>query len=183
MRKAPGWLDCETVLGALGKNRTRARPAYRCFGEAGLSEPPRSPLDRAVGGMFLGSGEWIDGWRRRLSAEPVREGVPLQQELAWRPILEHVVGAVSEAFGVKPAELRVSRRHGNEARSAAIYSARHQTDTGVRAIRAYFGGVSPAAISKAVARMETRRAEDRVWDLRLAELWERVQTGGNCPKS
>lgn len=108
--------------------------------------------------MFLGSGEWIDGWRRRLSAELVREGGPLQRERAWHPILDHVVGAVSEAFGAEPADLRVSRRHGNEARSAAIYLARHQTDTVLRAIRAYFGGVSPAAISKAVARMDSRTA-------------------------
>ncbi len=183
VRKTPEWLDCETVLGALGKNRSRARSAYRCFVEAGLSEPPKSPLERAVGGMFLGSGEWIEGWRRRLSAEPFREGVPLQRELAWRPTLEHVVGAVSETFGVEAAELRVSRRHGNEARSAAIYLARHQTDTAVGAIRAYFGGVSAAAISKVVARMETRRAEDPVWNQRLAELSERLRTSGNCPKS
>jgi len=76
VRTAPEWLDCETVLGALGKNRSRGQPACRCFVEARLSEPPRSPPERAVGGMFLGSGEWIDGWRRRLSAQPVREGVP-----------------------------------------------------------------------------------------------------------
>ena len=133
--------------------------------------------------MFLGSGEWIDGWRRRLSAEPLREGVPQQRELAWHPTLEHVVMTVSEAFGVEPEELRVSRRHGNEARSAAIYLARHQTDTAVGVIREYFGGVSAAAISKAVARVETRRAEDRVWDLRLAGLSERLRTSGNCQKS
>lgn len=183
VRKAPEWLDCETVLGALGKNRSRARSAYRCFVEAGLSEPPKSPLERAVGGMFLGSGEWIDGWRRRLSVEPVREEVPLQRKLAWRPTLEQVVGTVSEAFGVEPTELRVSRRHGNEARSAAIYLTRQATDTAVGAIRAYFGGVSAAAISKAVVRVETRRAEDRVWDLRLAELSERLRMTGNCLKS
>jgi len=183
VRKAPEWLDCETVLDGFGKNRSRARSAYQSFVEAGLSEPPKSPLEQAVGGMFLGSDEWIDGWRRRLSAEPVRTGVPLQRKLAWRPTLEHVVETVSEAFGVEPAELRVSRRHGNEARSAAIYLARQETDTAVGAIRAYFGGVSAAAISKAVARVAIRRAQDRVWDLRLTELSECLRTVGNCPKS
>jgi chromosomal replication initiation ATPase DnaA len=93
-----------------------------------------------------------------------------------------VIGTVSEAFGVEPARLRVSRRHGNEARSAAIYLARQEIDTAVGAIRAYFSGVSAAAISKAVARVKTRRAEDRVWDLRLAELSEHPRTSGNCPK-
>jgi|GEM_PF-1629187 len=133
--------------------------------------------------MFLGSDEWIDKWRRRLSAEPVRTGVPLQRKRAWRPTLEHVVETVSEAFGVEPAELRVSRCHGNEAHSAAIYLARQETDTAVGSIRAHFGGVSAAAISKAVARVAIRRAQDRVCDLRLTELLDCLRTVGNCPKS
>jgi hypothetical protein len=95
MRKASPWLDWETVVGELAKDRSRARSAYRRFVEAGLSQPPKSPLEAALGGMFLGSGEWVDRWRRRLSAEPVREGVPAQRELAWRPRLEEVAAACS----------------------------------------------------------------------------------------
>jgi len=73
MRKAPAWLDWQTVGGELGKDLSRARPAYRPFMEAELREPPNSPLATAVGGMFLGSAEWVEWWRRRLAAEPVRE--------------------------------------------------------------------------------------------------------------
>ena len=73
MRKAPAWLDWQTVVGELGKDLARARPAYRPFMEAGLREPPKSPLATALGGMFLGSAEWVEWWRRRLAAEPVRE--------------------------------------------------------------------------------------------------------------
>lgn len=69
-----------------------------------------------------------------------------------------------------PAELTVSRRHGNEARLAAIYLARQVTDEGVAAIGRHFGGVSLAAISKTVARAEQRRSEDPGWDRRLAQL-------------
>ena len=182
VRAAPGWLDCEAVLAALAKNGSRARSAYRCFVEAGLAEPPTSPLEHVAGGMLLGSDDWIDQWRRRLSAEPAREAVPLQRELAWRPSLENVVATVCEAFGAAPADLRVSGCHGNEARSAAIYLARRATDLAVDAIRAHFGGVSAAAISKTVARMEIRRARDLAWDQRLAELAERLQASGNHPQ-
>jgi REP element-mobilizing transposase RayT len=178
MRKAPAWLDWETVVGQLGKDRSRAQSSYRRFVEGGLSEPPRSPLESAVSEMFLGSGGWVERWRQRLSAEPVRDGVPAQRQLAWRPSLEQVAEAVSQAFGVEPAELCVSRRHGNEARSAAIYVARQVTDAAVRVIGEYFGGVSMAAISKMVARVEHRRGEDRAWNRRLVELLRRLRTSG-----
>ena len=36
-----------------------------------MAEPPSSPLKAAVGGMFLGSGTRIEGWRRRLAEELV----------------------------------------------------------------------------------------------------------------
>jgi putative transposase len=175
-RRAPAWLDWETVVAELAKELSPARSAYRRFVEAGLREPPKSPLAAAVGGMFLGSVEWVDWWRRRLAAEPVREDVPLQRELAWRPTLEDVAGAVSEAFGVELAELCESRRHGNEARSAAIYLARRVTDEAVGVIGTYFGGVSMAAICKTVARAENRRQEDRAWDRRLGKLSQRLAT-------
>jgi hypothetical protein len=135
LRKARAWLDWETVLSELAKERSRAQSAYRRFGAAGLSGACKSPLEAAVGGMLLGRGGWVERWRRRLSAEPVREGVPAQRQLAWRPNLEEVVGAVSQAFGVEAAQLCVSRRHGNEARSAAIYLARRATDEAVGVIR------------------------------------------------
>lgn len=183
MSRAPAWLDWETVVSELGKDRRLARSAYRRFVEAGLSQPPRSPLESAVGGMFLGGGEWVEWWQRRLAAEPVREGVPAQRQLAWRPSLEEVAGAVSQAFGVERAALCVSRRHGNEARSAAIYLARQVTDAAVGVIGQYFGGVSLAAISKMVARVEHRRGEDRAWDRRLTKLSEHLRTGRDAPKS
>ncbi len=182
LRPAPAWLDWETVVSELGKDRRAARSAYRRFVEAGLCQPPRSPLESAVGGIFLGGGEWVERWRQRLSAEPVREGVPAQRQLAWRPSLEEVAEAVSQAFGVERAELSVSRRHGNEARSAAIYLARQVTDAAVGAIGQYFGGVSLAAISKLVARVEDRRGQDRAWDRRLTELAERLRTSRVAPK-
>ncbi len=182
-RQAPAWLDWETVLGELAKDRSRARRAYRRFVEAGGSQSPASPLEAVVGGMFLGSGAWVDRWRRRLALKPLREGVPAHRQLAWRPTLADVVAAVSEAFDVEPAEVLVSRRHGNEARSAAIYLARRVAVEAVGTIGEYFGGVTSAAVSKVVARAEDRRARDRAWDSRLAKLWERLRTSGDSAKS
>ena len=177
LRKAPAWLDWETVIGELGKDRRRGRAAYRRFVEAGMCEASQSPLEAAVGGMFLGSAEWVTQWQRRLADEPTREGVPAQRQLAWRPSLDEIAAMVSEAFDIEQSELLAIRRRGNEARSAAIYLARLVTDEAVGAIGEYFGGVSTAAISKTVARAETRRGEDRAWNRRLAKLSESLRSG------
>lgn len=180
LRKTPPWFDGETVLRELAKDRSRARSAYRRFLEAGMAEPPPSPLKAAVGGMFLGSSAWIDAWRRRLAEGPAEKDVPLKHQLAWRPGMEDVIKAVGQAFGVERERVLVSRRHGNDARSAAIYLARQVTDETVGAVARSFGGVSMAAISKTVARVEGRRAEDKAWDRRLRELSARLRGDGRA---
>ncbi len=136
--------------------------------EAGVAEPPSSPLKAAVGGMFLGSGAWIEGWRRRLTEEPVESDVPRKQQLAWGPGIEDVLKAVGQAFGVEREGVVASRVTGTVARSAAIYLARQATDEAVGAVARCFGGASLAAISKTAARVEKRRGEDKAWDERLA---------------
>lgn len=181
LRKAPAWLDWETVVGELAKDRRRARAAYRCFVEAGMGDAATSPLAAAVGGMFLGGAAWVDEWRRRLAEEPARETVPAQRQLAWRPTLDDVVAMVSAAYAIEPSELLAIRRRSNEARSAAIYLARLLTDEAVGAIGDYFGGVSTAAISKTVAQAENRRGEDHAWDGRLGRLSEHLRSGEISP--
>ena len=69
-----------------------------------------------------------------------------------------------------------SRRHGNDGRLAAIYLARRVTDEAVGAIGECFGGVSAAAISKTVARVESRLREDPDWARRLEKLASRLTT-------
>jgi len=178
VRKPSAWLDYGSVLSGLAKDQSRARGAYRRFVEAGLSGSLKSPLEAAVGGMFLGSGEWVQRWRRRLADEPVRDGVPAGKQLAWRPTLDDVVATVSQVFDVDRSKLLAVRRRPNDPRSAAIYLARHLTDEAVGEIGRYFGGVSTAAISKAVARAEERRAADRAWDRRLQDLSDRLRPKG-----
>jgi len=181
LRKVPAWLDWETVVGELAKDRSRARAAYRRFVESGACDVPKSPLAAAVRGMFPGSAAWVDRWRRRLAEEPAREGVPAQRQLAWRPTLDDVVAMVSAAFDIEQSELLAVRRRGNEARSAAVYLARLLTDDAVGAIGEHFDGVSTAAISKTVARAESRRGEDRAWDRCLTKLSDRLRSGEGIP--
>ncbi|MBN2580614.1 MAG: transposase [Pirellulales bacterium] len=174
LRRAPEWLDTESILGEIGHNRKRARQTYRRFLYAGISEPPGSPLADAVGGMFLGTTAWVNAWRRRLARTPIRKSVPSQKRLAWRPKLEDVIAVVSETFNVDPEALHTCRRHGNDARSAAIYLARSLTDTPVNQIGRHFGGVSAAAVSKTIHRATDRRTHDRAWDRQLSKIMKHL---------
>ena len=168
--ECPCWLACGMVLSELGRNRSRCRLAYRRFVEAGLCEKVVSPLASAVGGVFLGASDWVEGMRRELAEQPAATDVPQHRRLAWRPGVADVVAAVGEAFRVEGSRLQESRRHGNDARLAAVYLSRQLTDERVAAIGEHFGGVSAAAVSKAVSRADKRRAADRRWDRLLSQL-------------
>ena len=83
---------------------------------------------------------------------------------------------VSQAFDADPAELLTRRQHENEPRSAAIYLARLVTDAARVALGRYFGGVSAAAISKTVARVEHRCRKGPAWEQRLVTLRRHITT-------
>ncbi len=63
---------------------------------------------------------------------------------------------------------------------AVIYLARQVTDEAVGAVARCFGGVSVAAISKTVARLEKRHGEDKAWDKRLAKLSHHLRVGSRA---
>jgi hypothetical protein len=55
VRKAAAWLDWQTALAEVAKDRSRARSAHRHFVEAGLSEPPTSREPGTLGGDLPGA--------------------------------------------------------------------------------------------------------------------------------
>jgi len=82
---APAWLDWETVLREHSKDLRNSRRAYRRFVESGIENPPASPVNLAVNGLFLGRTSWVDQMRKRLADEPEDANVPQRKRLAWRP--------------------------------------------------------------------------------------------------
>ncbi len=178
MRESPSWLDCQAVLGRLAQNATRARAAYRRFVESRIGAESRSALAGAAHGVLLGNEGWVERWRQRLAEQPDSPMIPTQRQLAWRPTLEDVLKVVCEDLNVERSDLVACRRRGNDGRLAAIYLSRRFTDESVVAIGRYFGGVSSAAISKAVQRAETRRNRDRAWDRQLTKLTAELQALG-----
>lgn len=181
---APAWLDWETVLREHSKELRNSRRAYQRFIESGIEDPPTSPVQLAVGGLFLGRTSWVEQMRKRLADEPGDANVPQRKRLAWRPTETEIVRVVQDHFGADSEDLRQVRRHGNEARVAAVYLIRRLTDAKVTALAKQYGGVSAAAISKLLRRVDLRRQEDAPWNGLLEELERKCRSKpGSSAKS
>ena len=79
------------------------------------------------------------------------------------------VSTLPEFSDVPPETLRHRGRHGNEARSAAIYLSRKLTDAGGRQIGAYFGGVGPSAVSNTARQVQQDRKQSRRLNAQLTQ--------------
>jgi len=77
---------------------------------------------------------------------------------------------VQDHFRADFSDLTQVRRHGQEARVAAVYLVRRLTDEKVTTLAKQFGGVRVAAISKWLSRAELRREADQSWNGLLEEL-------------
>ena len=173
---SPTWLDYQTVLGEHAKDSRNARRAYQRFVENGIVDPPSSPVEAAVGGVFLGKSSWVEQMRERLADEPDNANVPQRKRLAKRPTEEEIVRLVQDHFGVGLPDLNQARRHGNDARAAAVYLIRRLTDEKVTTLAEQFGGVSVAALSKLLSRVESRRQEEPKWNRLLEDLERKCRT-------
>ena len=81
-RKAPKWLDWQTVLAEIGKQTPAARREYRRFVEAGIRGKLASPLKDVVGEVLLGAAEWVERMRKKLTSDDIDDNVPVQRRLA-----------------------------------------------------------------------------------------------------
>jgi putative transposase len=177
-RGAPDWLDWQSVLDEMGKNRSRTRQAYRRFIEQGMKEETSSPLEYVVGKVLLGSADWVEKMRKALGHEAPDGNVPERRRLAWRPSTEQIETAVAEEFGVDVDVLLAGRVRNNEARAAALYLLRRLTNVPATKLAERYGGVSQAAISKAVTRAELRCRDEAGWQQQLDGLERALRDKG-----
>jgi len=163
-RIAPEWLAWSEVLAGHHRSLARARRSYRAFLKQGLASPPESPLNDAVASVLIGSSSFIDEMRSLVTKQPVELEVPAARVLRDTPDVAAVEEVVSSVFQVPPESLRVSRRHGNDPRHAAVYLCRALSRTPVALLGRHFGDVRGQAISNITTLVEHRRATDRRFD-------------------
>lgn len=153
-RGAPPWLDWKTVLAEIGGTEAAGRVAYKRFVDAGIRQPPPSPLDQAVDGWILGSEEFVT--RIRAVAD---DAGGVEDIGTGELTLEVIARAVQEVFSVSSEQVRARGRRINLPREATILLARDRTAETIERIGQFFG-VGGSAISETARRARQRAERD-----------------------
>ncbi len=153
------WVCYDRVLGEFGDRGEQARRAYGRFLRAGLEEPPLSPFVKAVGGLIVGTSQFVDRIRRLVQDEPEDREVPQLQQVRKRPELATIAGVVAAYFRVEPSRWAAGRRSDDAARAVAAYLARRRFGYPATATAAALGYRDHSGIGRAVRRVEQGGAE------------------------
>ena len=84
--------------------------AWHEFLRAALDQPPQSPLARAVGGLIVGTHEFVDRIQRMVEHKPDNGEVPQLQQVRYRPELSVIVAVVAAHFVTEPGRWAAGRR-------------------------------------------------------------------------
>jgi hypothetical protein len=169
-RRSRRVLAWEEVLGEPGSTLRAARREYRRFVCEGRVAPPRSPFQDVVASTLLGSVGFIERMKTWLAGRLPGRNVAAARALRREVAIEDVAAAACREHGVSLETLRARGRHGNEARSAAVYLCRRFTRAKIGQIGAYLGGVDGSTVSHIARAVTAERRKVRGLDARLAEL-------------
>lgn len=153
------WVCYERVLGEFGDQGKQSRRSYGRFLRAGLEEPPRSPFAEAVGGLIVGTSEFVDRIRRLIQDRPEDQEIPQLEQVRRRPELATIAAAVAAHFAVEPSRWAVGRRSDDAARAVAAYLARCRFGYPASETAAALGYRDHSGIGRAVRRVEQGGAE------------------------
>jgi len=156
--KKPEWLTCLKVLELGGKGTLAQRQeAYRRYVEEAVREGLADrPWEEAIGGLVLGSREFLAKARRGLG---IGREQPQSRDLQPRPEWREVIKAVESVRGISWEELR--RRRGDWGRDLAWYLGQRECGLALRELGELSGGVDYATVSAGARRMERRLANDK----------------------
>ena len=166
--RVPEWLTTPALQPPRpGATSAAVRAEFREYHEAPLREGRlESVWDRVVGGAVLGSREFVEAMKERLSGlsrEVSKAGMWRRAE-SW----ERIVAAVEMEHGGRWGEFR--DRHGDWGRDVAIYLGRRDGRLTLRELGAKVGGLGPAATGQAVSRVRRRAVEDSEMARRLQRI-------------
>jgi REP element-mobilizing transposase RayT len=147
-------VDSDLLLGMVSKDRKRARRRYRDFVEKAIDKELDNPLDNLYGGAILGSHEFIQEARSKLT-----DGILQREEVSYRKAFQRYCGS-DEIIEAIYSEFKVSRdevlRNRGELRNIAIYLMKQLTGMTNSQIGELFGGLSYSAVAKAYRRFWTK---------------------------
>lgn len=145
--KAPNWLKTDFVLDILGSRKAQ----YRSFVEQPGPDEVTEFFRQGNQGPILGSTEFIK--RAFRGQRPSREQPKVRAPR--RPGVPDILQAVSQAFGVSPADLRhATRGQRNIPRAAAMYLCQTQGQKTLQEIADQFGVTHYATVSVTISRLK-----------------------------
>ncbi len=153
------WVCYGRVLGEFGDREEQSRRSYGQFLRAGLEEPPVSPFTEAVGGLIVGTPEFVDRIRHLIQDEPEDREVPQLKQVRNRPDLATIGGAVAAHFGVEAGRWAAGRRSDGAARAVAAYLARRRFGYAATETAAVLGYRDHSGVGRAVRRVEQGSVE------------------------
>ncbi len=165
----PAWLETNWLLSLFGKQKKRAARSYQLFVEGTDWNSLENPGKGLVGGVVLGSTDFVNWVKSTLLPKPgatVRNHYQ-RDKFNLLPSPDTVVDAVCEAFACDRESILAKGRKRNMARDVAIYLSRDLTGKSNVFLGHFFGGISGAGITvrhKHVARhlSASRQFKNRV---------------------
>ncbi len=170
----PQWLDTQWLLSQFGPRPHVARHHYRRFVE---NPDPRGPqwgeklLPRR---MILGSEAFVD--RIRATRSPAGADAAGGRSSPTTG-LSDIAAAVAGAFDCTEAAIRTPGKKRHTARDVAIYLAKTCTDMSGKALGAYFGGVTDAAVTMRYKAVANRMEQDNALARQIAALKRQLPSG------
>lgn len=107
LKKRPGWLSMDFILGYFGDNRKNAGLLYHQFVTSIRKEEYASPLEHVVASSILGDSSFVEKIKKEyVSVQMENKDVPALKQLMQKPGLEEICDAVDAVFGGYPEPAR-----------------------------------------------------------------------------
>ena len=157
--RAPDWLTTEKVLelGGKGTSKERQEAYQRYVEEAAREGLEASPWEQLVGGLVLGSREFLSKAQKMVVG--IGREQPHAKRIQARPEWEAVVAAVEKVRGVQWEELK--SRRGDWGRDLAWYYGRRECGLRLGQLGELSGGIDYGTVSAGLQRINRRLSNDR----------------------
>jgi hypothetical protein len=166
MRRAPGWLYRDFILGCFDAKLPKAQERYRGFVMALVDQTYASPLEAVSGSTLLGSADFISFVKATyLSRRKPDKDLPALKQLAEGVSIQTICAEVEAAFA---GQARL-------ARSIQMYLFQKYGRMKLKDIGAYFG-VGQSGVCQAARRVTERMKMDRRLKKRIDAMEKRFQS-------
>jgi REP element-mobilizing transposase RayT len=174
LEAVPPWLTTEWALTPFGLDLITQQQGYREYvdGRAGIE---RSPLDDAIGQLFLGTEGWIEKMRVLVESKLRSKEHPAEQRLVGRPTVARIIQVVAEVF--KGTEDGIRNRHGGDARKLVSWLGCYEGIERLCGIAAALGLRSTSQVSVMIEQCERKLGKDDDLLAKLDRCRELLRTG------